>query len=108
LSEPLRGCSPRPRKSPGGSTRKFPTFSLRPSSVHDANGASSASFAAFAAFLSADVMLFFFAFSASKCSYIGRKSHFVRSVMFTLLRYGVCERGVEKGEKEGDVREGAP
>jgi hypothetical protein len=96
LSEPLRGCSQRPRESPGSSTRKFPTSSFRPSSVHDTNGASRASLAAT---LSADVLLFFFAFSASKCSYIGRKSHSVRSVMFTLLRCGMCERHRGKGEE---------
>lgn len=28
---PIFGCSPRPRKSPGGSIRKFPIFSLWPS-----------------------------------------------------------------------------
>src|SRR5579862_9524654 len=31
LTLPVFGCSPLPRKSPGGSTRKLPTFSLRPS-----------------------------------------------------------------------------
>mmetsp|Transcript_44647 Transcript_44647/g.137797 ORF Transcript_44647/g.137797 Transcript_44647/m.137797 type:complete len:214 (+) Transcript_44647:1100-1741(+) len=31
LSMPRRGCSPRPRKRPGGSMRKLETFSLRPS-----------------------------------------------------------------------------
>jgi hypothetical protein len=31
LSLPILGCAPRPRNRPGGSTRKFPTFSLRPS-----------------------------------------------------------------------------
>ncbi|KAG9967243.1 hypothetical protein KCU61_g215, partial [Aureobasidium melanogenum] len=34
LTLPVLGCSPRPRKRPGGSTRKLPTFCLRPSQRH--------------------------------------------------------------------------
>lgn len=33
LNRPFLGCSPRPLNSPGGSTRKFPTFSFLPSIV---------------------------------------------------------------------------
>lgn len=84
--EPFFGWSPRPLKRPGGSTRKLPTFSLRPSSTQWVNGASSVSFAALASFFSAVVIAFFFAFSASKCSYIGLKSHRLNSVIFVLSR----------------------
>ena len=40
---PFFGCSPRPRNSPGGSARKFPHFSGRPSMVAKRYGFSSAS-----------------------------------------------------------------
>jgi len=35
LCVPFLGCSPRPRKRPGGSTRKLPTFSFRPSRMQN-------------------------------------------------------------------------
>ena len=46
LSWPIFGCSPRPRKRPGGSTRKLPSFSLRPSTTAKANGSSRRSLSA--------------------------------------------------------------
>jgi hypothetical protein len=85
FSEPFRGCSPRPRNRLGGSTRKLPTFSLRPSKTQAANGPSNSSLAAFASFFSAVVIAFLRALSASKCSYIGRKSQRLRSVILTLF-----------------------
>lgn len=81
FSVPFLGCSPRPRYRPGGSTLKFPTFSFLPSIIQCVKGPSSSSFFAFSSFFSADVSAFFFAFSTSKCSYIGRKSQSVRSVI---------------------------
>lgn len=43
LSVPFLGCSPRPRNKPGGSARKLPHFSCRPSIVAKIYGFSSAS-----------------------------------------------------------------
>lgn len=88
FSVPFLGCSPRPRYRPGGSTLKFPTFSFLPSMIQCVNGASSSSFFAFNSFFSADVSAFFFAFSASKYSYIGRKSQRERSVILVPSRCG--------------------
>ena len=65
LSAPFFGCSPRPRKSPGGSTLKFPTFSFRPSRRHVMYLASTSSLAFFSSFFSAALRAFFLAFSAS-------------------------------------------
>ena len=56
---PIFGCSPRPRKRPGGSTRKLPSFSLRPSTMAKQKGSSSLSFSAFAAFFCSLVIAFF-------------------------------------------------
>lgn len=74
LRAPFLGCLPRPLNRPGGSTRKFPTFSLRPSRRHVVYLASISSFCFFNSFFSAVDMAFFFAFSASKCWNMGRKS----------------------------------
>jgi len=82
LSAPFLGWSPRPRNKPGGSTLKFPTFSLRPSRRQVVYLASNSSLAFFAAFFSSEVMAFFFAFSASKYSYMGWKSQSSKLVIF--------------------------
>ena len=96
LSVPFLGCSPRPRNKPGGSARKFPAFSLRPSTTAWRYGFSSSSFASLIlvvsfwprdtrsqshAFFSSLVIVFFFSRSLSKCSYIGLKSHFSNDVI---------------------------
>jgi len=94
---PFRGCSPRPLNRPGGSARKLPAFSFRPSMVANRYGFSSSSLASFIlyvsvvrllswfthAFFSSLVIDFFFSRSASKCSYIGLKSHFSSEVTLT-------------------------
>ena len=61
LSWPILGCSPRPRKRPGGSTRKLPSFSLRPSTTAKAKGSSRRSRSALAAFFWSEVMAFLIA-----------------------------------------------
>lgn len=65
--------------------RKLPTFSGRPFIKHVVYFSSSLVLASFAAFFSAAVIAFFLAFSASKCSNMGRKSHFSNSLIATPL-----------------------
>ena len=49
---PFRGCSPRPLNRPGGSARKLPAFSFRPSMVANRYGFSSSSLASFILYVS--------------------------------------------------------
>lgn len=88
---PFFGCSPRPRNRPGGSTLKFPTFSLRPSRRHAVYLASDSSFAFLSSFFSAVDIAFFLAFSPSKCSNMGRKSQDAKSVMSVPSRYSASQ-----------------
>src|SRR5271169_4290749 len=76
LSLPVLGCLPRPRKRPGGSMRKFPTFSFRPSRRQVLYLASSSSFSFLRAAFSSLVSFFFSSLLVSKYSHMGLKSHF--------------------------------
>ena len=76
LSLPVLGCLPRPRKRPGGSMRKFPTFSFRPSRRQVLYFASSSSFSFLMIAFSSLVNFFFSSLLVSKYSHIGLKSHF--------------------------------
>src|SRR5882762_5153409 len=100
LSAPFFGCSPRPLKRPGGSTLKFPIFSLRPSSVQVTYFASISSFSFFISFFSAAVRAFFLAFSSSKYSNIGLKSQRSNSLIIVPLRYGACQRRGQVGNND--------
>lgn len=51
FSIPIFGCSPRPRKSPGGSILKFPIFSLCPSMRQKPYSSTSSKFLAFIAYI---------------------------------------------------------
>lgn len=76
--------------------RKLPTFSLRPSRRQVVYLSSAASLCVLASFFSVAVIDFFLAFSASKCSSIGRKSHLSKTV---ILVPSSCERCEKRGEK---------
>mmetsp|Transcript_710 Transcript_710/g.1641 ORF Transcript_710/g.1641 Transcript_710/m.1641 type:complete len:201 (+) Transcript_710:1562-2164(+) len=80
LRSPIFGCSPLPRNSPGGSTRKLPTFSCRPSTNAYRQCASPASFSFLAFCLASLLISFFAAVSSAMCAAIASKLHFSKSM----------------------------
>mmetsp|Transcript_30429 Transcript_30429/g.81846 ORF Transcript_30429/g.81846 Transcript_30429/m.81846 type:complete len:228 (-) Transcript_30429:1016-1699(-) len=95
---PRFGWSPRPRKRPGGSTRKLPTFSLRLSMVAKMYDASCAWRACLSASFSSLVRSFFLASSALTCSAMRVKSHLAKSL--TAFPSGVFTRSLRQSSKK--------
>mmetsp|Transcript_11932 Transcript_11932/g.43640 ORF Transcript_11932/g.43640 Transcript_11932/m.43640 type:complete len:204 (+) Transcript_11932:1365-1976(+) len=85
FSLPILGCSPRPLKRPGGSTRKLPTCCGLPSTRAILKGCSSFSFSCFSFSLASLSMVLLSSDCFSTCSWMGPKSHLFRSLMMCFL-----------------------
>mmetsp|Transcript_5296 Transcript_5296/g.15715 ORF Transcript_5296/g.15715 Transcript_5296/m.15715 type:complete len:218 (+) Transcript_5296:934-1587(+) len=98
LTRPRLGWSPRPRKRPGGSTRKLPTFSWRPSMVAKMKSFSCSMRARLSSSFSSRVRSFLRWVSAATCAAMRLKSHLAKSL--TALPSGVFTSSLRQSSKK--------